>query len=1038
MFTNNLIILDTGPVSVSVTFDCESCRLFKTQALPKTTSMNSTLQSTTGDAPSTLSFPDDLLISVCPAREPLDSVHTDTFQFDFPSGKHIYFFLFIDEATDFKVVFESTSKSAFITALQAYHAFAFYHQKKTIKALRLDNAGEMCSDEFYQFCRFNGIFIQRCTPYQHYQNGTAERGGRTMEEAALTCLHHAKLPIQSFIGYAFSNVVQIRNKCPTRKSMKSQTTPYELFHGVKPKMSDIHIIGQLCYSYTKKDQRKLKYNPKAVKCIYLCEDFERRAHLLFDIQNRSLVISRDVRFPTGGSSIFPPSLQPFSNSSERRSEEPHGGASSSYQSSTTASTGNTPHTNSQQEHSSSVDNLSLTIPELTSILIRLSHEDRIPDIVDGPATPALIAPESPGTTLRKGHTSPSTTDTDINSEDNTLASSHELQIEENLLPRNIPPRASGSSSSSSSSSSSYPILRLTFPSQREECHTDSSLPSTITEPIPVTVATQPSETAITPIDDEGSSKRRRNSRYYNSDFVNNVSLLFTPKSYHQAVTCPDKVKWDTAMKQELTSLQQQETWRLVARTADMFVVKSRWVYKIKLDQNGKPDRYKARLVAKGFTQLKGIHYDDTYSPVIQTTSRRLMLAMSTFPNMKTVQGDVEVAFVQSIMDKLIFLDPPPGLEVPKGFVLELLRALYGLKQASLLWFLTASNFLISIGFRRLVSDPCFFTLENSLGTAYLCLFVDDFTLSSTSQEMIDWIVSHLLQRFKLREVKPLSYLVGLRIESEEGTRSLFVSQAAFIDRLLRQHHVDERKRRSTPMKVEPDLDNIASPLLSDITSYRSLIGSLNYLAQQSRPDICFAVNSLSHFLVSPRRIHYDSAIFVLEYLNSTKTSCIIFHSLNDRLLIGFCDSSFPSKDSLHGRSITGYLIFYNGSLLAWKSKRQTTIAQSTMESEIGAIATTSHHLQYVGNILEELQYKIDSYTIRSDSDAAIKYIKGSPHEVKPRTRHLALKFHFLRHEYISGRLLLEYVPTKDNIADILTKPLAKGPFCSLRNRTMKM
>ena len=107
----------------------------------------------------------------------------------------------------------------------------------------------------------------------------------------------------------------------------------------------------------------------------------------------------------------------------------------------------------------------------------------------------------------------------------------------------------------------------------------------------------------------------------------------------------------------------------------MFIIQCKWIFKIKTDERGSISRFKARLVARGFTQTEGIDYDETYSPVLQTSSRRFLYSLSAIPDVKCIQADVETAFLQSEMDKTVYLAPPPGLAVPDGYVLLLLKAI---------------------------------------------------------------------------------------------------------------------------------------------------------------------------------------------------------------------------------------------------------------------------------------------------------------------------------------------------------------------------
>ena len=923
-------------------------------------------------------IPTDLLaISTQASTEALHLTHIDGFQFDLPSGVKLYFYLFIDDYTDFRMAYYVSSRSEFLSTLQVYQAFCFFYHKKNLKTLRMDNGSEMSSEEVYQFARFNGIHIQRCAPYRHSQNGKAERGVRTAQEAALTMLHHANLSIPLFCRYAVVNAVQIRNKCITRSSRDKLSTPHELFTGVRPHIEDIHPTGQICYAYVKKDQRKLKYDPKAKKCIFLCEDYERRAYLVMDIDRRTIIASRDVRFGRlGGKLIFPSHESPLKNLAENRAiERTIGGGNLNSSAQVPSQLSPSP------SAPTTITTEGMSIHELASLLARNSATMETHD-------PSL--PPTPEILVQNEALSPV--------EDLHLTEDH-VEQESATRPQSPPHR-----------------LETT----NGECLHEN-------------------ECTLSPLE-ENRSSRKRNPRYFNPDFVNAVSIPKTPLSYEQALKSDQKLNWKTAMDKELDSLKRQGTWKFVPRAKDMFIVKCKWVYKIKLDEHGKISRYKARLVAKGFTQTPDVDYSDTYSPVLQASTRRLIFSITGDNAVTSIQADVETAFLLSVLDKLIHLEVPKGLsDIPDGHVLLLLKAIYGLKQASLLWYMTASSFFFSLGFKRCTSDPCLLVLTNSLGFLIVTIYVDDLILTSKSKPLIDWVLQKAKARFPIRDVKPLSFTVGIRVidDRESRERCVRISQTAYIQQLLERFSIDPRKRSNIPMTTSIDCSKENSSDSSKILkSYQQLIGALNYLAGASRPDISYAVNKLSSYLKSPKNVHLESAKRILYYLNATSELAIRFENSRTNKLVAYSDASLSGLHTEDGRSTSGYCIYFNDNLVHWKSKRQTIVCLSTMESELEAISSTVVCLQHVRNVLMELGYTVERYWVRTDSQAAISYVSTSPVVLKPRSRHLALRFHFLRTQVAEGLLILEYVPTSLQVADLFTKPLPRVPFEILRKKVL--
>ena len=536
--------------------DCEACRTFKSQSLEKGKSHPHLSRRFT---PETLSgslsnIPEDILMTdtFIPVSA-LDLVHSDGFQFDFFSGRQLYFFIFIDHVTDFRMIYSATSKADFLSSLQAFHAFSFFYHKTNIKGLRMDNAGEMSSSEVYEFARFHGIHLQRCAAYDHHQNGVAERAVRTAEEAALTMLHHAGLSVPKFLLYALINSTQIRNKCVTSKSRGKVSTPHELFTGVKPKVEDLHPTGQVCYSYIKKDQRKRKYDPKAKKCIFLCEDFERKAYVLMDVYTRSIVISRDVRFPSVGATLlFPAPVSPISTHSDSENLDLRSDERSDQTPSFTTVRGynqlvQPPASETTMDNASQIQrgqDLNQSISELAGLLARNSITES--STASAPLTPIL------GVATEEEISVPSLTSEPLLDTTNNTGSNVDLcplpDSEAGVTPE-APP----------------------------------SVPSSTNVPV------CSSSEGVTPI----SYVRKKNPKYYSQEFVNTVISAFpdVPTSYKKAMLSPEKKFWSDACRSELDSLHREGTWQLVPRTKDLFIVKSKWVFKLKYNELGEVARW---------------------------------------------------------------------------------------------------------------------------------------------------------------------------------------------------------------------------------------------------------------------------------------------------------------------------------------------------------------------------------------------------------------------------------------------------------------
>ena len=183
-----------------------------------------------------------------------------------------------------------------------------------------------------------------------------------------------------------------------------------------------------------------------------------------------------------------------------------------------------------------------------------------------------------------------------------------------------------------------------------------------------------------------------------------------PKSVNEALTGPAKDHWRNAMEEEMESMQINKVCDLVDLPKGRRAVGNKWVLKIKRNVDGSIERYKARLVAKGYTQLQGIDYEETFSPVAKFTSIRLILEIVANLDLELHQMDVKTAFLNGELDEEIYMEQPAGF-VPDGQedkVCRLLKSIYGLKQPSRQWYLRFHHEVISYGFVMIEEDHCIY------------------------------------------------------------------------------------------------------------------------------------------------------------------------------------------------------------------------------------------------------------------------------------------------------------------------------------------
>jgi hypothetical protein len=206
-----------------------------------------------------------------------------------------------------------------------------------------------------------------------------------------------------------------------------------------------------------------------------------------------------------------------------------------------------------------------------------------------------------------------------------------------------------------------------------------------------------------------------------------------PATFAQAMARPDSKEWAEAADREIKAMHDNGTWTLTELPQNRKLIRTTWVFKRKYNPDGSIEKYKARLCAKGFTQVQGVDYTDTFSPVPQPSSLRVVLAVATQLGLSLHQYDVESAFLNGKLDEELYMAQPEGFDDGSGRVCKLSKAIYGLKQASRVWNEEINKTLINSGYTRLAADPCVYVKRGADSQlAILTIWVDDILIATNS------------------------------------------------------------------------------------------------------------------------------------------------------------------------------------------------------------------------------------------------------------------------------------------------------------------
>uniref|UniRef100_W8AQ86 Retrovirus-related Pol polyprotein from transposon TNT 1-94 n=1 Tax=Ceratitis capitata TaxID=7213 RepID=W8AQ86_CERCA len=505
------------------------------------------------------------------------------------------------------------------------------------------------------------------------------------------------------------------------------------------------------------------------------------------------------------------------------------------------------------------------------------------------------------------------------------------------------------------------------------------------------------------------------------------SIIENPNSVSEALSSSEAKHWKKAMNAEYESLMRNGTWELVDRPKNGNVIGCKWVFSIKRNPDGSTEKYKARLVALGCSQKYNVDYCETFAPVVRHSTIRLILALAAKNKLLVNHVDIVAAYLNGELEETVYMLQPPMFKENENSnkVCRLKKALYGLKQAGREWNRKVTDILLRIGFKRCKSDTSVYIRRNGKNVNIIGLYVDDMILACSSKSEMSGILRKLNEYVEAVDRGPISFYLGMEIERDGDRGDITIHQKRYVEEILQQWGMDDCKPAATPwapgtvlQKCDRQCDNL------ETKAYQSLLGGLMYLAVISRPDIAHVVSKLSQFNSHPHKEHLNAAKYVLRYLKKNPVGKLTF-SAKCWNFICFTDADWGSNN-IDRKSFTGYVILMAGGAIAWESRKQSVVALSSMEAEYVALCQGTKEVVFLRVLLSELgygEYVKGPTSILCDNQSALYMVKNPL--VQKRSKHIDIRYHYIREMHAEQQIEVEYIPTDDNAADVLTKVLGK-------------
>ena len=531
--------------------------------------------------------------------------------------------------------------------------------------------------------------------------------------------------------------------------------------------------------------------------------------------------------------------------------------------------------------------------------------------------------------------------------------------------------------------------------------------------------------------------------------------------YHQAMTAPDRQHFLSAIVKEVNDHITNNHWALIPREEvpeGTKILDSIWAMKRKRDiKTREVYKHKARLNIHGGQQEYGVHYTETYSPVVNWFSVRLVTILSIINKWHTRQIDFVLAYPQAPLPYDNYMKLPQGIQTTHGngdtHVLKLHKNIYGGRNSGRIWNEYLKAGLQAIGFTQSAVDECVFYRGKVI---FLC-YVDDGIFASPNPKDIDKAISDLSDinkakaKFVIEDQGDIKDYLGINFEyRKDGTIKL--SQPHLIEQIIQEVKLKKGDRRSTPAAPTKLLRRDENePAFHCPFNYRRVIGQLNFLEKSSRPDIAYATHQCARFSIDPKESHVEAVIHLVKYLQATKGEGIILNPKANKSFEVYADADFAGnwskstaqEDPSTAKSRSGYVITYGDCPILWASKLQTCISLSTTEAEYVALSQCLRDTIPLMNLLQELKdrefhddiIKPNVHCKAFEDNTGALELSKVP-KMRPRTKHINNVYHHFR-SYVRDKLIsIFHVSTEKQPADIFTKPLPQNLFLKHRKKLL--
>jgi len=857
-----------------------------------------------------------------------------------------------------------------ITAFDTFRAKAESLTGRKIRRLRTDRAYESVAWE--EYCKQHSITHEFTAPYSSAQNGLAERAIRTTMDDVRTLLCDSDLG-HSYWAEAAAYSIDTRNLIPSRRHPGK--VPLEAFTGKRQSVSHLRVFGARCWAKIPtingvQVTGGSKLDVRGVECRLLGYASGNGNYKVQEAASRRVFTSRDVVFEEGGPNRTSPIVGDRTSLFDVLNEEDT--------LDTLGEEGQRPTTGGKGESNLPDDGNNGNAAAGGASLTGINSDDDNSGIATAGGTsltradpdPVASIPVDPPT-LRRSTRVPQPSSASIESRD--------YQQREAMSRREGRDWATGQQRPHASLALDLLNIEL---DNYVACMAETKVSHSI------------------------------------------------PRSYRHAMsTDPDR--WMILMQVEMDTLKRKHTWDLVKPPVGANIMDSMWVYDIKWDGEGNRIKDKARLVGKGYTQQLGVDYNETWAGVTRLESVRMTAAIAVRYDLKLWRIDFVGAYLNSLTKEDVYMKQPEGF-VETGFedhVCKLVHTIYGTMQGAHDWYETLKETYEQLGYTTSRADPCVRYKRDGGQYTITDTYTDDVFGASTTDEEIRKRKNEMGDVWEIKDVGESEYFLGMHVQQDLTAGTIKLTQRPYWEHVINRFNLTHVPLRNIPLPVGLVLDNNMCPQTDSEKQqmrdkpYRAILGSVMWGQLATRPDLSFAVSLLSRFQAAPGIDHWKALMHVVGYIKNTLDYGLTYRRDADLTPTAFVDADYGGCRDTR-RSTSRYVFLMAGAPVTWSSKRQSTVALSTVEAEYVAMSRCAQQMVWMQAWLGEVG--IDYSTpgvIEGDNRGAIALTKNTKDHGK--VKHIDIRHHYIRELVESGAVVVEQVPSADNAADLFTKPLSR-------------